>query len=412
MSQTDYSSNYLLYNSESSKNLVIAVEIEGLSTLLTSTDLYRRIKYGDPGLVYGGGQVYGGLTPYDNYKSLVDLSGGSLTLSQRLEPEQGRGAVSTLSISFIDLNQFMTQLISPGVVLDDILGKSVKVYLGYQQISFPEDYTVIFRGRVSSYTSESGRVTLQFSDPNMVRRQQICHIAQTVTTADISASATTIPVASGEDFFQQILGPDNAYDPGIRTYLQIGEEYIEYPATGWGATAFSGCTRGARGTVAASAAASSQVTAAIEITDHCIDMALKLMLSGWDGPYETGIPIQSFYYSTDPNVPSQDGLVVLPVNKSADRDYGIAVGDYLTFTGAGASANNQTATVLQIVDFSGAPGQGIICDTVFTPEQPTSAVMSIRSQYDTYPTGCGVMLPGSEVDVAQHQYIKNTFMVS
>jgi hypothetical protein len=135
---SDYSANYLLYNAEQSKNIVVALQIEGLSTILSSGPIYKRILYGDD-ITYGQpGLVYGGLKIYPDFKSIMDLAGGSLTISQRLEPEQGRGAISTLSISFVDLNQYMTQLISPGVILDDILGKKITLYLGYQQISFPQ----------------------------------------------------------------------------------------------------------------------------------------------------------------------------------------------------------------------------------------------------------------------------------
>src|SRR5271169_1301284 len=154
MPSTDYTPNYLTYNEETTKLLVIAVQIEGLSTILTSSNLYTRVRYGDPGVVYGEpGLVYGGLLPYSDYKAILDTQKGSYTLQQKIEPEQGRSSVSMLTLTFIDYQQFMTQLISPGVILDDILGKQVKVYLGFQDISFPEDFSLIFRGRISTVTS-------------------------------------------------------------------------------------------------------------------------------------------------------------------------------------------------------------------------------------------------------------------
>lgn len=418
MPQTDYSSNYLLYNAEASKKISIVVKFDGLDTLLSNVPVYKRFRYGDP-YVYGTPNVvYGGLVEITDasgsplFKTLLDLTGGSLTLSQRLEPEQGRGAISTLSMSFIDLNQYMTKLISPGILIDDILGKKVTVYLGYQEISYPEDYTPIFRGRVSAYSSDSGRVTLQFSDPNMVRRQQVFYIGQTVSASAIGAADTTIPVVTNADFFKQIIGPDGSYDPGVKTYIQIGSETIEYPATGYGVNAFNGCVRGARGTVAASAAASAAITAAVELTDNAIDMALKLMLSGWNGPWVSGVSVSDFVYSPDPTVSSNPQMVVLGNSKSANRDYGISVGDYITITGAASSGNNVTATVLQLIDFDDRPEAAIITDTTFTLETASTASISARSQYDTYPIGCGTKLPADEVDVTQHIYIKDTFMGS
>ena len=315
-------------------------------------------------------------------------------------------------MSFIDLDQYMTQLISPGVIVDDILGKQIKVYLGYQEISFPEDYTIIFRGRVSSYSAESGRVNLQFSDPNMARRQSILYMPLTTTTGAISESDTTINVVQTTDFFRRILGPNGIYDPAIKTYLLINDETIEYPPTGISDTSFFSVTRGARGTTPAAHGAGEKVSAAIEITDHAIDMALKLMLSGWNGPYKSGIGIDSFVYSPDPSVADQAGLIVLGNSKGADRDYGMAVGDYLAVTGSIDPANDKSCRILQFVDIGGIPANGIVTDTAFNLETNSTATLSIRSQYDTYPVAAGVKLSGNEVDVAQHVYIKDTFMGS
>ncbi len=410
---TDYSDNYLLYNALTTKNLVVVVEIEGLSYFLSSNTVYKRVSYGDPDIHYGDpGLVYGGLIARADIKPIVDISGGSLTISQRLEPEQGRGAISTISMSFIDLDSFMTQLISPGVLIPDILGAAVKVYLGYQQISFPFDYTVIFRGRVSNYAAESGRVTLQFSDANMKRRGQILYMGKTVLSAPITNVATTVPVISNTDFFEQILGPDGSYDPAVKTYIKIANEFIEYPATGYGANQFTSCTRGARGTVAAAAAAGDEVDAAIEITDHCIDMALKVMLSGWNGPYKSDIGIQDLAFSLDPDVSTLPEMIVLDNSKSADRDYGISVGDTLSVTGCTYPANDGDCTVVEIFDIYGLPGNGILTDKSFVPEFSSSATFDVRSQYDTYPVGCGAKLAGDDVDVARHIYIKDTFLGS
>lgn len=413
MPSTDYSNNYLLYNAEATKNIVVIVEFEGLSTLISSSKIYKRNLYGDPGLEYGDADlVYGGLIEVGDYRPLLDLTGGSMTISQRLEPEQGRGAISTLSLSFVDLNQYMTQLCSPGVILEDILGHPVKIYLGYQEIGFPEDYLVIFRGRVSNYTAQSGRVTLQFSDPNMARRQQIFFTPQTTLSAPITAGDTTIPVASNADFYRQILGPNGSYDPAITTYLTIGDEVIEYPASGFGTNQFTGCVRGQRGTTAASAAAGETVSCAIQIQDNAIDMALKLMLSGWNGPYTSGIEIENLGYTPDGSISPQTGVILLPVNKDADRDYGVSVGDYLTVSGASNPGNNQTVQVLQLVASGNTANNCIVTDGSFTIETNTSAVFSARSQYDTYPPSCGVKLPATEVDVKRHQEIKATFLSS
>ena len=184
MAFSNYPDKYLRFNEQTVKNLRIVIDIDGLD-LITSSAIYTRVRYGDPDINYGDpGLVYGGLRRLDTYqgrevKDILSLDSSSLHISQRLEPEQGRGAVSTMSLAFVDRDNYMTQVISPGVIIDEILGRQCVVYLGFEQISFPDDYITIFRGRISDVKSHPGLVILQLSDPNLIRRQNVFFIAQT-----------------------------------------------------------------------------------------------------------------------------------------------------------------------------------------------------------------------------------------
>lgn len=412
MPSTDYSPAFLATVAEANKQLLIAIEIDGLSTALTSGEISKKIVYGDP-IVYGqSGLVYGGLIPYDDFKPLLSLDQSSLTIQQKVEPEQGRASVSMLSLAFVDKDQFMTNLIAPGNVIPDILGAQIIVRIGFPQISYPDEYCIIFRGRCSQVDSMSGMVTLQMSDPNMVRRQQIFYMAKTFAASAIGPTDTTIPVVSTEFFNQQILGPDGTYDSAITTYIKIDDEVIEYPATGISVSgiAFVGVTRGARATSAVDHDQGTEIDAIIQVQDHMIDMALKYMLSGWQGPYLADLPIRSFVQTSDPSTGIQNqGFVI---SKDAVIDYGIAPGDYVTVTGASNGGNNGQCKVVLFLDTETGNNRVIVTDKTFILESSTSAVFSVRSQYDTYPDNLGSQMPGTEVDVAQHQFIKNTFLSS
>lgn len=415
MPSTDYSEKFLLYNAQTSKNLVVAVEIDGLSTILSTTNIYKTVAYGDPGIFYGTpGLVYGGLVPYDDFKPILSLDGSSLTIQQKIEPEQGRASVTMLTLSFIDKDQFMTRLISPGVILDDLLGKQIKVYLGYKEISFPADYCLIFRGRVSSYDSQSGMVHIQISDPNMIRRQQLFFSAVSQAASAISASATTIPVVSIGDYTQQVVGPNGTYDDAVTTYIKIDDEWISYPATGIDSAnnRFVGVTRGVRDTDPAVHDIGSDVTAALQLEDNGIIMALKIMLSGWQGPYIEDLSIQNFVHTNDPTAGDQPKGILLPPQTNAVTDYGIAPGDYLSVTGSSNPANDGVCQVVSFISTATNQNQAIITDKTFVSESASPGTFSARSQYDTYPDTCGLMMPGYEVDVARHQDIFNVFLGS
>lgn len=411
---------YLTYNDLGSKKLAVVVDIEGLA-YLTSTTIGRLIRYGDPFKYGDSGLLYGGLVPVGlspserQQKILLDLNGSSLTISQRLEPEQGRAGISTLSMSFVDINQYMTQAVSPGKIIDEILGKEVKIWLGYAQTSFPEDYYIVWRGRVAQVNPEIGRITLQFTDPNIVKRQQIFYPGQTTLAAAISSTDTTINVTANSDFHKKILGPNGLYDATVKTYLKIDDEFIEYQqvgseGTGFGTNQFLNVLRGQRVTAPAAHAVDATVDSFIEISGHAVDMALKLQLSGWGGPYLDNYAFPALVQTGDPSNPTVPNAIVLPTNVDAVRDLGLVIGDFITISGDPTPANNGLCIVEGFEDSSNQTNKLILTNKTFLASPSTPALLALRSQFDTYPTTCGARLFGWEVDVAGHLYYKDTYL--
>jgi len=408
------------YNSLQTKRLAIVVQIEDFPGLITSSPLYEPLLYGDPGIFYGDdGLVYGGIKEIETFnggpiRTLLSLDASSLTLSQRLEPEQGRGSISTLTLGFIDKNAIMTELISPGIILDDILGKNVKIWLGYVELSFPQDYYIVFRGKITDVTQTPGLVRFNLSDPNIGRRSQIFFQGKTNLTTALTALDTTVNVASNGDFHKCILGPDGNYDPAIRTYIKIGDEFIEYgpsfhlPGGTFGTNTWGNVTRGARGTTADIHDLDADVEAWVQIEDHAIDMALKIMLSGWNGNYLTDVPVFSFRETGDPILGNIPGAIVLPQNTDAIRDYGLTAGDYITVVDD--ALNNGTYVITSFLDIGETLNQIIVVNDPLITEPTPTGTMSFRSQYDTYPVSCGAKLTPDDVDVERHIYYQNTFL--
>lgn len=517
-----FSENFLRYNDQQTKNLCIVVDIPGVD-LLTSSPIFTRIRYGDPHLFYGDGDVYGGMRLVENVRSLLDMRNGSVTIQQRNEPEQGRAAIAQISLSFVDKDEYMTQVISPGILIPEIMGVSVRVLMGYQQTSYPEDYTVIFRGVVTSVEEPPGNVMLQFSDPNFNRRENVFTSQQTVVSSAIDAVIQTIPVIDCSQFPQMYLGPDGLYDipspwnqngtfnpfatrrTGVRTFFLVDDEWMEYGPLGiqstpfaiveslkyeaigaaagitirytTGGTAgaevvsilpntneitvqiesgvstanqiitainasaaagivtvavatgfsgsdpqiailaigvspgFSGVLRGARGTTATPHDAGATASSAVEFTDACMTMALKLMLSGWSGPWISDVPIFSIVQTTDAVLLAQAGAIILPNKIDALKDYGLTTGDYVTISGSGIPGNNVTARITRFADMGAEPNRIVYTNNLsLMAEYPTTATVAFRSQYDTYPTYCAVALTPEDVDVQAHQDLASLFL--
>lgn len=406
-------SNYLLFNEQDTKRPIVVVKIDGVADLFSSAPVYTRVRYGDPNIFYGDpGLVYGGLRRIEGVRDYLTLEGSNFSITQTIEPERGKGTVSQLSLNFVDIDQYMTRLCAPGVIVDEILGREVQVFLGYEEVSYPEDYFRVFRGYVSQVQPQAGRVTFSLSDPNVRRRQQLFYQAKTKLTSAITDTQTSITVDSAGDFHKQILGPDGNYLAGINTYLKIGDEFIGYPAGQPVGNTFGSVTRGARGTTAVAADAGTDVDAWVEIEDHGVDMALRLMLSGWGGNWLSDVPVLSFVQTFDISLGLVPGAIVLPPGIDAQLEYGLTVGDYVTVSGATVGANNVTLkTIVRFIDLDDQANRIIVIDDPLAVEEPTTATLAFRSKHDVYPNFCGLKLTPKDVSVSRHEYYKNTFLL-
>ncbi len=404
----------------------VVVDIDGLD-YLTSTTIGRALEYGDPYNYGDAGLLYGMLVPIGikvgerGQRQLLEMSGSTLSIQQTLEPESGRASISTMTMNFVDKDSYITRAVSSGPILPEILGQQVKIWFGYANTQFPNDYFVLWRGRIGQVNAGVGKVSMQFLDPNVVRRQDIFYTAQTTLNGNINGSVTTIPVINNASFHKKLTGPDGTYDTTVRTFLKIDNEFIEYQnsgneATGFGTNQFLNCVRGALPTGinspggAASHTTGATVDSYVMLTGNIMDLSLKIMMSGWNGPYLSSQALQSLNITGDAVIPNLPSGIILPTNIDAVRDLGISVGDYFTTSGSAIGGNNISGKVLGFQDLVGQTNRGILTDQTFTIENPTAAVLAIRSQYDVYPDSCGSQLPGWEVDVTQFKFLKNSYL--
>jgi len=434
---SDVPQNYTNFNARKSKNPVLVVQIQGVKDLLTLNTLNTQILYGDPGIIYGGaGVIYGGLRPYSiqnldgsisTFRPILSLKGSSLSISQRLEPEQGKASVSIMGLAFIDYQQYMTRLISSGGgIVPEILGREVRVFLGFTQISYPQDFFELFRGYISGVEEPAGLVVFQLSDPNLKRRQMVFFMGATTVTVAVGAGDMTIFVVSNEDFFAQIEGPDGDFYPSVgdakaHCYIKIEDEWIECQPTPTFTDRFTVIQRGVRGTTAAAHVNGSDVVAGIQLGEatnpqNAIDMALQVMLSGWDGPWISEEPLLAIGPDPDPApFVTTTQLITLPNFVDAVKDYGLVEGDFFILTGSSFGGNN--GVYFRISRFGDQDGQTnrliyAMPTDLLTKEQATPATVSFRSQYDVLPVGAGLRLNPKDVDVVRHLYVKNTFLGS
>ena len=402
---TVYPTNYTLGLASISKPLNMVFEIDGVPSVYSIQPTFHKLAYGDPYTYGASGLYYGALVQVGNNKTYISEK-STMTISQRLEPEQGRASTSTFSVVLIDKNAEISALVgTAGSVVSEMLGRSARILVGFANTTYPSDYYVAFRGVITNIQTQSGQVTFTVGDANQKRRQAVFQVQKTLNTSSITSGATTIPTNDASAFYQPILGPDSTYDSNVTLYCTMESEIIQYSTST--VTQINVVSRGARGTVAAAHNINTEITHTAQIYGHPLTLALKIMLSGWNGPFISGLVPQA----VGTNLISGSGVInaiVLPAAKNATLDYGLTVGDWVTVSGS-ALGNNGTYQITAIENGL-EPNNILRIGTSLTLETGGSLALSLRSKYDTLPTAMGLKLSPKDVDVAGHEDLRDNFL--
>lgn len=382
------------------KSPVLVLCIDGLDTKYGTTVLFELIRIGDPGLLIDGTWVIGGMREIDDQSSLLSMSESTNSIRQTLDIDKGRGStISSMELGLVDFNLEATRLITPGLVLDDILGRKCLVFLGFEGVPFSE-YNLIFRGNVDDIKSLPGLVKINLAHPDNKKRQLIAPKTETKITGAVNGIQTTGFIL---ETATEVIQP-NA-DTTFRTYMRLEDEIIEY--TGLSGNTLTGVVRGQLGTTPAAHDANTDIVSFFVLEGHVVDLALKIMLSSEDEYWIEDVEFQNFQIlpdlSTVPNAMYFEGINVQEL-------YGLTLGDFITVTGATNGANNFVNR--EIVGFVRTDtGSYLTVDGAALVDEPdTSALVKFKSKYNTLPAKVGLNMDPDEVDVLEHERIKALFL--
>lgn len=176
----------------------LVLEIDGYSKVFGMHKLVKYTRIGGTGLYIDGTWEIGSTYVDKTVQDWISLDGTTSTISQQLlQDKGGTSSITSFQISLIDFNELVTALISPNVVLDDILGKEAFVYLGYKDTLFPQDYILLFNGIIDEVES-SGMIKLNIANPEQKKRQDIFVSAETSLSQDFEYRSETIQSISYE----------------------------------------------------------------------------------------------------------------------------------------------------------------------------------------------------------------------
>lgn len=380
----------------------LIVRIDGYSTLFGAAPIREFLTYGYPDVFFGDPDIYyGGLIDVTDQKPYVDSKNTTYSIKQQIsyDDEAGGSSISTMTIGLVDKNGEVSELISPSFILDDILGRKVEVFQSFGDTDFFEDSVLVFKGFVTKIESGPGFIKLKINHPDNKKNVKLFKTTETQLNGAINSSQTTITVDSTDNFLEPV-GP-------MTNYIRIDDEIIQYTTTT--ATTFTGVTRGALSTTAAPHDDNAQVRALAALEDNPLDLALKIMMSGFGtDPMHTGIPVKSFVWVGSGSDQVTNALYFDQIN--IPQDYGLTVGDTITTTGAANGANNFTERTVTAIEQFETGYYVVVNGAALVAEADSSSEMTTFSQYNVLPDG--MRMKPEEVDIEGHLRIRDFFFSS
>jgi hypothetical protein len=384
------------------KKPILVLKIDGVTNVFGVAEIGHVWRIGDEHTIGEPGLLIGEIIPIENQSPLLSLESLSQSISQQILPDKSQSSNQSALIVMVDVGGEATRLISPGVVVDDILHRDAELWLGFEGTDYPRDYVRFFSGVIQATRSKPGKVDFQLISPDVLKKQKLFEPNKTTISGGITDDAMVISVADGSSFLVPIEGPDGVLDETFIGAALIEDELLTYDSSSL--AALGATERGAYGTTAVAHDDGVEVSSVAILEGPTLSLALKLMLSGWGDYFETGIEFTNYgrISATETNAKAIyfEGIDVA-------QTYGIVTGDYFGTTGSGDALNDRD---LERIDEIVATETGSYIVTTgddFVTEIDTAATISFRSQFDSLPVGLG--LKPKHVDVERFVEIQDRF---
>lgn len=131
---------------------------------------------------------------------LIDIKGQNNSMTQNLNQDTGGDtAATTFTVSLVDHRGIVTEWITPGAIIDDILGSKAKVWLNVKNGIHPEDSVLLLNGMIDGYTSETNRINLNLVSPEKYKQGDLFpRVSTTIVSYPAASTTFRANVASGQ----------------------------------------------------------------------------------------------------------------------------------------------------------------------------------------------------------------------
>jgi hypothetical protein len=201
----------------------------------------------------------------------------------------------------------------------------------------------------------------------------------------------------------------NPVDPLFKTYVQIGEEIIEYTGVDLVNNQLTGCVRSSLNTFGNSHKAGDTAASFYKLGDatqengNAIDLALQVYLSGAEEFYAIDVPVLAM---AEYGVQSAISNAIYFKNVDLERDFGVTVGDTIDIYDS--VSNNITG--LEIIGVEQGSGFSYLLVDQTLNIEGEGASVRLKSRFNTLPDGLG--LKPNQVDILRFLDIKRLYFSS
>lgn len=208
---------------------ILILEIDGLPTV-ASGPVKKTLCFDDDEFFFDAGFSLDSAITDKSVQLLIDMKSSSNSITQQLLEGKGAGGAQTFTVSLVDKQGIVTEWITPGLVVDDIISKRAKVYLSAVGGVHPEDSLLLLVGVIEGYAAGAGRIDATITSAEKLK-QSDAFLKATTEIQDYPAWSTTLASdsAAGHSNFVCVDGsgfPQASI--GDRFLIKVGADIWSY----------------------------------------------------------------------------------------------------------------------------------------------------------------------------------------
>lgn len=364
----------------------VILQIEGIPFLFSAIPVTESLRF-DSGYFFDDGLRFDSVVVSPNSRDVIQIEGTTRTLTQQINIDRGgKNSLQRLSFKMIDPQGDISETLSNGNFVTELLGTKATCWISFKGAAFPEDAIRIVKGLIDEVRFGVGTVRMSIAQADRYKRKSELNVQSTELLEDVIIADSVIKVLSAASFIEEV--------DILKPYLVIQDEILRIDSIDYDENEIS-VTRAMFGTAPDDYDSGEDVNAAFLIEGNPIDIALKLMISGsknlsFDGiarVRQIGIGI---------NIPR---AIFFPLDIT--RLLGVTEGDFIDIE---SGANEGSYLIVSIISFQ----DGVYClvDSDLEEEQLEEGI-SFRSKYNTLPIGASMTM--DDVDVVTYERQRDFF---